>query len=595
MKHLHLFFTLLLNFSFAASAQSVYTLTDVSDFQNVEGLTVLADNNYTFEQILADSAVHFTVQDSVRPAQNAVYWVKSTISNPFAYAENYVAACFPMIDVTLYYYDYNQKKWLNNRTGCGTNVLKLGRSSFPFPIQGQQVNTLYFKVNVAQLSHFPHPFRIGMALRKASFVDGLRQFSLLSTAATILVVLIFFFYNAYIYYIFRDKTYLYYLIIQIGGIGYVLSSNFIFNILTSFRINIFDMQPNGAYMLWDINTLVQRLSTLVISVGFIQLTRAYLDTRTRLPTPDKILKYLLYAFPPIILSLDLTTFLRKIIMDEITALVLNCGTILIMLTIFYTAIMSYRQGYKPARYFLFSNTISLAIIVILAVVYLFIPIEAQGNVIQLANIAVVAQAICLAVALVERFILIRDELKQKQLEAQELAAQNAQIAHNNQLITLENERMSAENLLQKTQNDLLQEKFDSNQRELASTTLYMYQKNEMLADLRIHVETLNKSTPNSSAQTVIKSIENVIQNNLYLDADWDRFRLHFEQVHPHFFDKLQAEHPSLTKNDIRLCAYFQMNLSTKEIAALLNIDPASVRKAKMRLNKKMNIEVNDEI
>ncbi|HEY8896589.1 MAG TPA: LuxR C-terminal-related transcriptional regulator, partial [Niastella sp.] len=48
-------------------------------------------------------------------------------------------------------------------------------------------------------------------------------------------------------------------------------------------------------------------------------------------------------------------------------------------------------------------------------------------------------------------------------------------------------------------------------------------------------------------------------------------------------------HPTLTKNEIRLCAYFHINLSTKEIASLLNIDPASVRRAKTRLYKKMGV------
>jgi DNA-binding CsgD family transcriptional regulator len=121
----------------------------------------------------------------------------------------------------------------------------------------------------------------------------------------------------------------------------------------------------------------------------------------------------------------------------------------------------------------------------------------------------------------------------------------------------------------------------------------MYQKNELLADLKTHVKTLSQSIP-MTAKEAIKNIESVIQNNLYLDDDWERFRIHFEQVHPDFFKNLQAEYPTLTKNEIRLSAYYHINLSTKEIAAMLNINPASVRKAKMRLNKKMNMEIVPE-
>lgn len=74
-----------------------------------------------------------------------------------------------------------------------------------------------------------------------------------------------------------------------------------------------------------------------------------------------------------------------------------------------------------------------------------------------------------------------------------------------------------------------------------------------------------------------------------MDANWSTFKLHFEQVHPHFFEDLQASHPNLTKNEVRLYAYFHIKLSTKEIASLLNIDPASVRQAKSRLYKKMSV------
>ncbi len=82
-------------------------------------------------------------------------------------------------------------------------------------------------------------------------------------------------------------------------------------------------------------------------------------------------------------------------------------------------------------------------------------------------------------------------------------------------------------------------------------------------------------------------MQSLLQSNLYLDGDWSKFKLHFEQVHPRFFEALQANYPALTKHEQRLYSYFHINLSTKEIAALLNIDPASVCRAKTRLYKKV--------
>jgi DNA-binding CsgD family transcriptional regulator len=300
-----------------------------------------------------------------------------------------------------------------------------------------------------------------------------------------------------------------------------------------------------------------------------------LTTPMATPKLDKLLKYLLIAYT---LTYSISAFLIisgiKFV-DHESVLISNILVIATIFAILYVAIVRYRQQYKPARFFLFANNIPLFIILALGVTRLISPSSTNNLPNQISSIALVAQAFCLALALAERLLLIRDELKQKQLEAQELAHHN--------------ERILSENLLHKTQNELLQEKLASNQRELAATTLYTAQRNELLADLKIHVQALSRSVPNS-AKTVIDNIETVIQNNMNLDSDWERFKIHFEQVNPNFFENLLAQHPSLTKNELRLCAYFHLNLSTKEIAALLNIDPASVRTAKMRLNKKMNLE-----
>lgn len=56
-----------------------------------------------------------------------------------------------------------------------------------------------------------------------------------------------------------------------------------------------------------------------------------------------------------------------------------------------------------------------------------------------------------------------------------------------------------------------------------------------------------------------------------------------------------AKHPSLTKNEIRLFTYFHIDLSTKEIAALLNVDPGSVPPAKSRLAKKVAISGTEKL
>ena len=168
-------------------------------------------------------------------------------------------------------------------------------------------------------------------------------------------------------------------------------------------------------------------------------------------------------------------------------------------------------------------------------------------------------------------LVLQDELDIKEVEAKALK--------------LDNENVHLKNSLMEAENEILQEKIDHNKREMASVMLYASQKNEMLAGLRNEIDTFREGKVTAGQ---IDKIKSVIHQNQYLDADWEKFKLHFEQVHPDFFIKLDEEHPGLTAYETRLCAYLHIKLSTKEIANLLNITPASVTKAKVRLNKKLN-------
>ncbi len=67
----------------------------------------------------------------------------------------------------------------------------------------------------------------------------------------------------------------------------------------------------------------------------------------------------------------------------------------------------------------------------------------------------------------------------------------------------------------------------------------------------------------------------------------DHLLLELEQSNQHFQLQLKSRFPELTPYDLRLCTYLKSNLSTKEIAVLLNITPDSVKKAKHRLRKKI--------
>ncbi len=75
----------------------------------------------------------------------------------------------------------------------------------------------------------------------------------------------------------------------------------------------------------------------------------------------------------------------------------------------------------------------------------------------------------------------------------------------------------------------------------------------------------------------------------------DDFRIFFEEVHPEYLKKLSHTYPKLSENDLRLCAYILLGMSTKEIAALTYREVRSVESSRNRLRKKLDIPAGSDV
>ena len=117
---------------------------------------------------------------------------------------------------------------------------------------------------------------------------------------------------------------------------------------------------------------------------------------------------------------------------------------------------------------------------------------------------------------------------------------------------------------------------------MAVATMSTLKRNEFLNSIKSELEEVK----DKKANKVIKSINAKLKNN----DDWDYFKKAFDNTDQDLFRKLKITHPSLTKNDLKLCAYLRLNLSSKEIAPLLNISVHSVEIKRYRLRKKMGLE-----
>ena len=87
----------------------------------------------------------------------------------------------------------------------------------------------------------------------------------------------------------------------------------------------------------------------------------------------------------------------------------------------------------------------------------------------------------------------------------------------------------------------------------------------------------------------------LIDTNLNNNKDWKFFKQAFNNADKDFLDKIKAAHPELTPNDLKFCAYLRLNLSSKEIAPLLNISTKSVETKRYRLRKRLKLNHNDSL
>ncbi|WP_298511424.1 tetratricopeptide repeat protein [uncultured Kordia sp.] len=129
--------------------------------------------------------------------------------------------------------------------------------------------------------------------------------------------------------------------------------------------------------------------------------------------------------------------------------------------------------------------------------------------------------------------------------------------------------------------------------ELSSVTMNSFQKNELLLNLGSKLNELKDAgIPKSN---VIKELEDLVKHGLNLDNNWSTFQKHFNNVHPNFFKVLNTKFPNLTNNDLKSCAYIRMNLSSKEVSILTNIEPKSVKMHRYRLKKKLELTKEDDL
>ncbi len=158
---------------------------------------------------------------------------------------------------------------------------------------------------------------------------------------------------------------------------------------------------------------------------------------------------------------------------------------------------------------------------------------------------------------------------------------------------LQHLKMLSEQKLMSLEKEQLEQEVLNKSHEISSSALRLANKNQLLESLKEGIIGIKK-TPETQKATISKLVR-LIDSNLTNNDDWILFETNFNHINSKFYENLSEKHPHLSSNDLRFCAFLKMNLSTKELAALLNVSVRSLELKRYRLRKKLDLNHEDNL
>ncbi|PJJ07442.1 hypothetical protein CLU83_0613 [Flavobacterium sp. 1] len=165
---------------------------------------------------------------------------------------------------------------------------------------------------------------------------------------------------------------------------------------------------------------------------------------------------------------------------------------------------------------------------------------------------------------------------------QKLKLQKEELKHQREILEME---LKAENELniQEYEKHILELELQSKSSEVAGKSLSIAKQSEMIENIQ------NILDSESDFNKLKSEIKKAIKINAVNKHEWEIFETNLNQINNEFITALSKKYPNLTSKDIKLCVYLKMNLSSKEIAPMMNISFRGVELHRYRLRKKLGL------
>ncbi len=176
---------------------------------------------------------------------------------------------------------------------------------------------------------------------------------------------------------------------------------------------------------------------------------------------------------------------------------------------------------------------------------------------------------------IEKSRLKEKELQKKRYLEKEERLKNDTVVAEKEIIRLRNEKLRA---------DMIHK-----DKELANTAINLVQKNKQLNKIKAELLKIQADLKEDLVRNRISMIVRKIDKETSNDESWSIFETNFEQVHEDFLKRLRELHPDISPKELKLSAYLRMNISSKEIATLMNITTRGVEISRYRLRRKFGL------
>lgn len=182
------------------------------------------------------------------------------------------------------------------------------------------------------------------------------------------------------------------------------------------------------------------------------------------------------------------------------------------------------------------------------------------------------------------FLISRYQRRKLDLQQRKYEEEQSRLRYLHQLELDSNEKQIVQ-----LKNDKLESEVIFKNKELASVTMHLVQRGKLLSSIKEELIQLQHHIEKPAGTQEFKKVIRMLNDDESSEEDWEHFSIHFDQVHSNFLANLKGRFPTLTSTDLKLCAYLRMNLSSKEIAQLMNISLRGVEISRYRLRKKLQV------